>query len=232
MRQVLTRLTRSDAVMALRLLLVDFYTPKAYKAERDEAWESIPGLPGEHLRWHQTARGRSEIVTEDGRVLATVEGGFGAKLPRRVTIGQVTYQVRGRLFKPPAGPRVFKPWVTAPDSLTVLSFTGGSNFDRAARAVVHMPDGRSLRFPVQGTSIRNAVMTATDDEGSPVFHLRQVRNAGSGQQRPSAWPGFGPGKKAVVEILVEPSRQITPEMLLVMATGSCNLYTFFDRPGP
>jgi hypothetical protein len=107
MRQVLTRLTRSDAVMALRLLLVDFYTPKAYKTERDEAWESIPGLPGEHLRWHQTARGRSEIVTEDGRVLATVEGGFGAKLPRRMTIGQVTYQVRGGLFNPPRGsPRI------------------------------------------------------------------------------------------------------------------------------
>jgi hypothetical protein len=186
--------------------------------ECDEAWES---LPGEHLRWHQTApwlAQRSEIVTEDGRVLATVEGvrlfplpGLMPRPPRRVTIGQVTYRVGGRIWRAR---------VTAPDGSTVLSLTGTKNFNRQARAVAHMSDGRSLRFPVQGTSKSNAEMVATDDAGSPVFRLRQVRNAGTRQQR-----------RKVVEILVEPGRQVTPEMLLVMATGYYNLCTFFDRAG-
>lgn len=203
------RLAGRDRVLRYAALM-------ARRWEWDEAWESFPGLPGEHLRWHQTARGRSEIVTEDGRVLATVEGlslfpapGLMPRPPRRVTIGEVTYQVRSRM----ANARV-----TAPDGLTVLSFTGIKNFDRQARVVVHISNGRSVRFPVHGTSKLNAVMAATDDAGSPVFRLRQVRNARLGGQR-----------KKVVEILVEPGRKITPEMLLVMATGYYNLCTFFDR---
>src|SRR5205814_9381955 len=123
-------------------------------------------------------------------VLATVEGlslflapGLMPRPPRRVTIGEVTYQVRSRM----ANARV-----TAPDGLTVLSFTGIKNFDRQARVVVHISNGRSVRFPVHGTSKLNAVMAATDDAGSPVFRLRQVRNARLGGQR-----------KKVVEVLVE-----------------------------
>jgi hypothetical protein len=108
--------------------------------------------------------------------------------------------------------------VTTPDGLTVLSFTGTKNFARQARAVAHISNGQSLRFPVQGTSKRNAVMTATEDSAEPVFRLKQVRNTRPGQQR-----------KKVVEIVVEPGRQITPDLLLVMATGYYNLCTFFDR---
>ncbi len=101
------------------------------KAECDEAWESFPELPGEHLKWHQTVPWlgqRSEIVTKDGRVLATVKGvrlfplpGLMPRPPRRVTIGQMTYHVGGRIL----GARV-----TAPDGSTVLSITGGKNFNR------------------------------------------------------------------------------------------------------
>ena len=171
------------------------------KAECDETWESFPGLPGDHLRWHQTApwlNQRSEIASQDGRVLAVVEGvrlfpvpGLVPRPPRRVTIGQVTYQIRGRIL----GARV-----TAPDGVTILSFTGTKNFERQASAVAQLSDGRTLRFPVQGTSKSNAVMTATDDAGSPVFRLRRVRNAGPGGHR-----------KKAVEILVERGRQATPE---------------------
>jgi hypothetical protein len=63
-------------------------------------------------------------------------------------------------------------------------------------------------------------MTATDDSGDPVFRLGRVRNTGRGQER-----------KKVVEIVVEPGRQITPDLLLVMATGYYNLCTFFDHGG-
>jgi len=50
--------------------------------------------------------------------------------------------------------------------------------------------------------------------------LRQVRNTGRGEER-----------QKVVEVVVAPGRQITPDLLLVMATGYHNLANFFDRPG-
>lgn len=62
-------------------------------------------------------------------------------------------------------------------------------------------------------------MTATDDAGKPVFRVRQARNAGPEQKR-----------KKMVEIVVKSGMQITPELLLVMATGYYNLVTFFDYP--
>jgi len=184
--------------------------------ECNEAWEAFPELPGEHLNWHQAARSVSDIVTRDGWLLATVAGlslfppwPLIPRPPRRVKIDQNTYHVKGRLMNA---------YVTTPDGLTILSWTGTKNFDLRARAVAHLPNGQSLRFPVQGTSNLNAVMTATDDSGRPVFRIRKVRNTGPGQ-----------GHRKVVEILVEPGRRITPELLLVMATGYHNLDNFFDR---
>jgi hypothetical protein len=231
MLRVLPGLTRANAVIALRWLLMHYTVPP--KAECDEAWESFPELPGEHLRFHQTARGCAEIVTEDRQVLATAEvRNFPGDTPRRVTIGHVTYGVRRQPFTLR---------VTDPDDLTILSFTGGKNFNREAMAVAEMPDGQLLLFPVRGTWISNAVMTAKDEAGSPVFRLRDVRNAWSGQQRKKVALFamldvlrrlVGRGDPPVVEIVVEPGRQITPEMLLVIATGYNNLYTFFDRPQP
>ena len=184
----------------------------------DEAWGSFPELPGEHLRWHQIRWKVSEIATRDGTVLATVEGvslfpvpGFMPRPASRVTIGQQTYRVEDRIFDAR---------ITASDGSTILSYTGVKNFNRRAEAVAHLSNGQSLRFPVQGTSKRNAVMTATDDSGEPVFRLRQVRNTGRGEER-----------QKVVEVVVAPGRQITPDLLLVMATGYHNLANFFDRPG-
>jgi hypothetical protein len=60
-------------------------------------------------------------------------------------------------------------------------------------------------------------MTAVENRGHPVFSLRQVRGDRS-------QPKF-------VEIVVEPDRHLTPELLLVMATSYYNLYTFFDHEG-
>jgi hypothetical protein len=164
-------------------------------------------------------KGVSEIATRDGRVLATVEGlslFLGPLLlprpARRVTIDERTYQVGGRMMNAR---------VTTSDGVTSLSFTGTKNFDRQARAVAHMSSGQSLRFPVRGTSNLNAVMTATDDaSGDPVFV--------SGR---SGTPRRDQERKKVVEVLVEPGRQITPELLLVMAMGYHNLDNFFDRGG-
>jgi hypothetical protein len=175
-------------------------------------FESFPVLPGEHLSWRQTARGVSEIATQDWQVLATVEGlrlfppwPLVPRPPRRVKIGQQIYPVKGRMVNAR---------VASADGQEVLWFTGTKNFNLRAKAVAHLPDGRTLRFPVEGTSRRNAVMTAVDDSGRPVFRIRKVRSADRGKR---------------VEILVEPGLQVTDELLLAIATGYYNLDSFFDR---
>lgn len=206
-------------------IFTSFYSADARRLKA--AWESFSELPGEHLRWHQTARGISQIVARNGRVLATVEGlgvlfrpwtaqsrGFFApslspRLPRRVKVGRETYLIDG--------------WqqnarVTGPDGMAAVSFMG-RNFDHQALAVAHMPNGQMLRFPVQGTTRWSAVMTATDDSDLPVFRIRRVRSTGP-----------GPEHKNRVEIVVEPGSQITTELVLAMVAGYQNLDSFFDRP--
>jgi hypothetical protein len=179
-----------------------------------QEWLLFSERPGLHLRWIRTKRKVSEI-TRDSQTLARVEGlslfpfwGCHPRPPRRITIDAITYRVGGRIFNAN---------VTGSDGQTLVSFTGTKNYDREARAVAHMSDGRSLRFPVHGTSKSNAIMTAVDERGQPVFALRQVRGARS---QPNC-----------VEIVVEANRHLTPELLLVMATSYYNLYTFFDRGG-
>jgi hypothetical protein len=186
---------------------------KRRKEECDQEWARFPDLPGEHLRWRETARGASEITAGDGRVLAIVEGVRlfpGPLMPRpplRVTIEQQSYDVKGR---------VMNARVTTSGGLTVLSYTGTKNFNRQARAVAKMSDGQTLRFPVSGTSNLNAVMSAIDEAGVPVFRLRQLRSRDS--------------QPKTVEVVVEPGRLPTPELLLAAATGYHNLENFFDRP--
>jgi hypothetical protein len=108
--------------------------------------------------------------------------------------------------------------VTGPDGIAAVSFTG-RNFDHQARAVARMPNGQTLRFPVQGATRWSAVMTATDDSDRPVFRIRRVRSTGP-----------GPEHKNRVEIVVEPGSQITTELLLALVAGYQNLDSFFDRP--
>lgn len=123
------------ALILFALIFTWFYSTDARQLKA--AWGSFPELPGEHLRWHQTARGVSQIVARDGRVLATIEGiglllhpwivqvlGFWApslppRLPRCVKVGQDTYMIGG--------------WqenarVTGPDGMAALLFTE-RNFD-------------------------------------------------------------------------------------------------------
>jgi hypothetical protein len=126
-----------------------------------------------------------------------------------VKVGQETYLIGG--------------WqenarVTGPDGMAALLFME-RNFDHQARAVAHMPNGQTLRFPVQGTTRRNAVMTATDNSDLPVFRIRRVRST-----------GLGPERKNRIEIVVEPGSKITTELLLAMVAGYQNLDSFFDSP--
>jgi hypothetical protein len=59
-------------------------------------------------------------------------------------------------------------------------------------------------------------MSAIDGDWHPVFSLRQVRGS--------------PLPDDAVEILVEPTEEPTPELLLAVAVGYPNLDRFFRTP--
>ena len=51
-------------------------------------------------------------------------------------------------------------------------YTGGRHKDYIAGSYIKFPDQRWLRFPVRGTSLGNAIMTAVDQAGNKVARYR------------------------------------------------------------
>ena len=120
-----------------------FYSADARRLKA--AWESFRELPGEHLRWHQIARGVSQVATLNGRVLATVEGvglfrPWTSRLPRRVQLDQETYLITGgRLI----------------DGAPLTADYGMRGLPRlTARPFFRLPEGTSITRPAQSRTCR------------------------------------------------------------------------------
>ncbi len=73
---------------------------------------------------------------------------------------------------------------------------------------MELPDGRRFRFPVRGTSLANAVMTAVDDKGDRIARFRSARGSG-------------------FEVVVAPHVPITTELLLIVAASSPAVFLYF-----
>ncbi len=85
---------------------------------------------------------------------------------------------------------------------------------RNAGAVVHLPDGRAFTFPVEGRSLRYPLMTAVDQSGDVALRFRR--------------PG-GPRYEYVLgsQVVIEPGRAVTTELLCVLAVSTAFLATYF-----
>jgi hypothetical protein len=188
-----------------------FYSAEE-EAQCDHFWAHFSERSGTHLVWTQASRRVSEIASKDGHTLARVEGVVlfprtrEPEAARRVTVDGTTYKVIRRRFSPRA---------RTPDGDTLISFSWRTHSNGESNAVAHLTSGGSLRFPVRGTSNLNAVMTAIDETWRPVCSLRQVRDGRVGN---------------AVEILIEPGREPTPELLVALAIGYPNLDKFFRTP--
>lgn len=99
---------------------------------------------------------------------------------------------------------------------TPILYTNGRNFERAARASVSFPDGRSLRFPVRGTHRANAIMTAVDQAGNSVVRYRVTRLGRSGGLRNS------------VEVALHPGWKLTDELVLAITISAPWLSSYFS----
>jgi hypothetical protein len=87
----------------------------------------------------------------------------------------------------------------------------GTHFDFRAETAVLFPGQRRLRFPVQGSSVRNAVMTAVDESGTTLLWFRKP------------WG-------AAVEVVVSPGCGLTPEVLCAVAVARSWLEEYFQVP--
>lgn len=196
------------------------------RRDAEAAWLALPTWEGTH--W-ALRRGGTEwewviIARADGRLLATITGPRIVPLdhPREVQV------VGGPLYWYP------KRGVIVPRERHYLdAFSGqlvatvkGRHFAGGASGSVELPGVESpagsgdlvFRFPMHATNRRNAVMTAVDNAGSPVFSARRVSTRGS----------FG--GDAGYDVVVRPGLVPSPVLVLVVAVTVRWLVSYFEQP--
>jgi len=217
----------------------------------DQAWRSFGHLPGTHLWWEQTRILLRELRTTEQQTLASLRGwgpsaGHGGG-PWTVSAGGQSFNFRntpraspgaadiaartgrdrgGHFEKPARGllaePRVWLRELVDETRIPIL-YTSGQNFDRRAWFNISFPDGRWLRFLVRGTQRENAVMTAVDRAGNKVVRYRIIGEGRSLRKMLLGW-------SRPVEITVNPGRELTDELVLVIALSAQWLSKYFDTP--
>jgi DivIVA domain-containing protein len=182
---------------------------------RDEAqtkWREFESLPGLHLHWatRSTLRGAYELRDRNGRArLVTKHFPFPLSEPRYVRIGTRTYRVHRTNWNSPV-------WeVLDPVTGRCMLRRSGSNRDKSARVRIEMPpDILALRVDNGGNSQRS-VMYAMDIQGTPVLQYRRT----------------GSGTLNHVEVVLDPSRQFSDRIGLLIALTSSQLRKFFLSSG-
>jgi hypothetical protein len=155
-------------------------------------WRGIADLPGTRLR--RASGWTSKIVDSDGQVL----------LARRGNTLRVT--ASGQVFRMDADAEEI---VDATTGVPVLRWIGSHRYHHAGTVVLG-PGQRWLRFPIQGSRPRDAVMRAVDESGTGVLWFRKTQ-------------------RAVVEAVVSPDRGISPEILCLIELAADWLAVYFVR---
>jgi len=132
--------------------------------------------------------------------------------------GQVLLTHRGRTLKVTASGQVFRndanraEIVDTATGALVLRWIGSHSYHHAGTIALG-PGQRWLSFPIRGSRLRNAVMRAVDESGTEVVWFRKT-------------------KPAVVEAVVSPDCDISPEILCLIELAARWLVVYFARPIP
>ena len=110
---------------------------------------------------------------------------------------------------PASGLRLPHLAVVDPSGRTVLQLLG-HHFNRRATSIVRLPSGELIRFPVHETSLRNAVMEATEGSGRVILRFRETRQ----------------GRQAIAD----PSVPVTSDIVLLVVLASTFLPGYFRTP--
>jgi DivIVA domain-containing protein len=170
---------------------------RQYARDCDAGWLRVSDLPGTRLRctreqvWLFPPK---QIVSSDGQVLLTRRGATW------------TVAASGQRF-------------LHPDQQVVDAATGrpilqqvGNHISRQAKAVVLRHQQRWFRFPVEGSRLRNGVMTAVDESDTEVLWFRKT------------------GRRAT-EVVISPQCALTPEILCVIELAAPWLDIYLAHQG-
>jgi len=224
----------------------------AFESQCDNAWSDFGQVPGTHLWFGKAARGSIELRTADQQTLASVRGiwrktfSIGGKtftlrrtsaeessspavaelLARaaQAKAGHYADDTPGRIILPRLriGPDMH-PLGLADGTGTSILYTAGDHYNWRAGSYILFPDLRWLRFPVRGSALANAIMTAVDQAGNRVARYRLTNKSGQ-QKRSLSW------SQGSVEIVVPPGQKLTDELALALALSADWLRGYFARP--
>jgi hypothetical protein len=208
-------------------------------------WHGFAQQPGTHLRWESARGWRAELRTAEQQTIATVRGRFRFGFEERMTVnaGGRSFTANKVKIREPGNPRSWPPGTAeiirhpeassqkptravrarvqrlrelVDETGTPVLYTHGMHFNHRAETCITVPDRRWFEFPVQGRFKAHAIMTAVDQDGTKVAEYRV----------PSLHP-----LRQTVEITVQPDRDLTDELVLVIAISAPWLHWYFITPG-
>ena len=185
-----------------------------------KAYQAFPDLPGTHAEWRRTEGDRwsFDLVGRDGVTLARDRHrGY----TRHITVGEHVFAERheGRRLVTSRLREVVDLETGAP----IFRIEGRHSYHRA-KLIIHLPDGRTYSFPVQGEYFNVAVMTAVDETGTAVAQFRRVLIPSPRLGKWNAHP-----KDEVV--LFRGDELVTHELICVIAVARLELYGYVHKPG-
>jgi hypothetical protein len=197
--------------------------------EYADAWRNFGCQPGTRLSWVQAGAHRYELRTAGQQTLAAYKGRRSATLSTdgrtftwrpgspglaetigRDRPGAPAHMLKGRTDIKDTDLRM----LIDQHGIPVL-YKGGRHLTYHAGAYIKFPGHRWLRFPVRGTGISDAIMTAVDQAGNKVARYRVAPDDSS------VW---------TVEISVHPAQQLTDELTLAIAVSAPFLHSYFRAP--
>lgn len=167
---------------------------RRYARDCRAEWLGVSQLPGTRLR--RTSGQTRTILGGYGEVLMMCRGDT-------LTVGDGGLVLRND----PGRAQV----VDAGTGDPFLRWIDGGSY-RRAWAVVLRPERRWLRFPVQGTRLRNAVMRAVDESDAEVLWFRKTN-------------------QTVTEAIVRPDCDVTPEILCLIECAASWLGAYLKSAG-
>jgi DivIVA domain-containing protein len=188
-----------------------------YHGECRKAWDEFDQQPGTYLRLEWVGIARRELHSAEQQTIASMTYRWYDPILGNANIseigGQFSINQESFVLKCTGYAQSRK---LADKTGTPILYTSGMNFERIAKASVSFPDGRSLRFPVQGTHRANAIMTAVDGAGNSVARYRIIRFSTGGLGRKS------------VEVVVLPGWELTNELMLAIMISAPWLRSYFS----
>lgn len=188
-----------------------------YAQERWKEWDEFDQQPGTYLLLEWVTIARRELRSADQQTIGSVTYRWYDPIVGNANISEI-----GGYFSLNLDRFVLKSTGYAQSRQLVdmmgtpVFYTSGMNFEHLAKASVSFPDGRSLRFPVQGTSRANAIMTAVDEVGNSVARYRIV---------PFSTGSLG---RKNIQIAVHPGRELTNELILAIVISAPQLRSYFS----